>query len=354
MPIQFNSSLSSSGAFTAPSYTGSLFGTASYALFIDTASNAVSASYVPLVAGPGVFIDGMKISASVLTVNGSFPDANGNIATALTEAITGLSSSLVVSSSGDATGSLTEGTVWVISGEVAPSASLNGVSYIYDIQNGAGEWLKLSSLDQVAADNRYLMLTPQAPLAGPLSAPQGVTGSLLGTASYASVAVSASLAQSASVSFFSVTASHAISAISSSYALSASYVQLPSGSQVLFNTTGSWTVPVGSSVQSFTVAAGATYTMWLYANIPNGIITWNATATISNTNVPACGVQYCWVYTGGGTVLDITSIPDQIVGTSGSILRSVGTVSGPSNVFSFGFSNASGTSQTVYYGYTKQ
>jgi hypothetical protein len=329
MAIQFNSSLSSTGRITAPSFTGSLFGTAShvkvsgsgitvnwdrdtlqltssaspvqnasqvfisqsspglqpsgalwwntddgnlyvqtegpsgssfvaatntivgaagnaisasYATTAGTANNTVSSSYsttashligyqpVVLSAGPGISIDGYKISASVLTVNGSSPDANGNIATALTEAITGPSASLVLSSSGNITSSLTEGTVWVISGETTPNEALNGVSYIYDVQNGVGEWLKLSSLDQVTADNRYLMLTPQSPLAGPLETTWGITGSLLGTASFAqnslsasyfltSSVTSASFAQTASVARLAATASVAGAALTASFAL---------------------------------------------------------------------------------------------------------------------------------------
>ena len=170
--------------------------------------------------------------------------------------------------------------------------------------------------------------------------------------STASLAYTAILAQTASLA---ATASVARLALSSSYAVTASYVQLAPGSQVLFSTTGSWNIPVGNSVQSFTVDPGSTYTMWLYGNIPNGIIAWNATATISNTNVPVVGVQYCWVYTGGGTPLNITSIPDQFVGTSGSIMRSPGGggITLPTNTFRFGISNTSGASQTVYYGFTK-
>jgi hypothetical protein len=209
---------------------------------VGAAGNAVSASYattashligytpVVLSAGPGISIDGYKISASVLTVNGSSPDANGNISTALTEAITGPSASLVISSSGNITSSLTEGTVWVISGETTPNEALNGVSYIYDIQNGVGEWLKLSSLDQVTADNRYLMLTPQSPLAGPLETTWGITGSLLGTASFALTAntasyfitssvTSASFAQTSSVARLAATASVAGAALTASFAL---------------------------------------------------------------------------------------------------------------------------------------
>jgi hypothetical protein len=359
MPIQFNSSLSSTGPFTAPSFTGSLFGTASHVkvsgsgitvnwdrdtlqltssaspvqnasqvfvsesspglqpsgalwwnsidgnLYIQTegpsgssfvaatntivgaAGNAISASYattagtanstvsasysttashligyqpVVLSAGPGISIDGYKISASVLTVNGSSPDANGNIATALTEAITGPSASLVLSSSGDVTSSLTEGTVWVISGEITPNEALNGVSYIYDVQNGVGEWLKLSSLDQVTADNRYLMLTPQSPLAGPLETTWGITGSLLGTASFSQNALSASyfltssvtsasFAQTSSVSRLAATASVAGAALTASFALT---VAPKSGFL--------WSAPMGTpSVVGGTISGNATY-----------------------------------------------------------------------------------------------
>ena len=215
MPIQFNSSLSSTGPFTAPSFTGSLFGTASHVkvtgsgvtvnwdgdllqltasagsaqnasqvfvsesspglqpsgslwwnsvdgnlyvqaegpsgssfvaatnTIVGAAGNAVSASYVPLIAGPGISIDGMKISASVVTVNGSFPDANGNIATGLVAVLTGPSSSLIQSASGDVTASITEGTVWIVSGD--PTPSNNGLNWIYDVNpSGVGEWLVLS------------------------------------------------------------------------------------------------------------------------------------------------------------------------------------------------------------------
>ena len=50
--------------------------------------------------------------------------------------------------------------------------------------------------------------------------------------------------------------------------------------------TGTWTVPTGNSTQSITVAGNGTYVLWVRGNIPNGIIVWNATATVTNTNVP--------------------------------------------------------------------
>ena len=91
--------------------------------------------------------------------------------------------------------------------------------------------------------------------------------------------------------------------------------------------------------------------MWVNGNIPNGIVNWNATVTLSNSNVPVIGVQYGWYYLAGNQLV-LTSIPSQIVGTAGSIITtSPGTTN--SNVFTFGITNNTVTSQIVYYGYVK-
>jgi hypothetical protein len=115
---------------------------------------------------------------------------------------------------------------------------------------------------------------------------------------------------------------------------------------------GTWTVPTGNSTQSFTVDGNQTYQMWLEGNIPNGIITWNALVTVTNTNVPVLGQQFAWNYEGGGNVLLLTSIPNQIVGTAGTISNAAPAVAN-TNVFSFGINNASGSPQTVRYGWIK-
>jgi hypothetical protein len=115
--------------------------------------------------------------------------------------------------------------------------------------------------------------------------------------------------------------------------------------------TGSWTLTTGANTVSFTVTAGQSYVMWVNGNIPNGIVNWNATVTISNPNVPVIGVQYGWYYLAGNNLV-LTSIPSQIVGTAGSISTSAPAVSN-SNTFTFGITNNSGTSQIIYYGYIK-
>jgi hypothetical protein len=114
----------------------------------------------------------------------------------------------------------------------------------------------------------------------------------------------------------------------------------------------SWTLSPGANTVSFTVPAGNTYSMWVNGNIPNGIVNWNATVTISNTNVPAVGVHYGWYYPAPGNALVLTSIPNQIVGTAGAIINTV-PVTTTANTFTFGITNNSGSTAVVNYGYIK-
>jgi hypothetical protein len=122
-------------------------------------------------------------------------------------------------------------------------------------------------------------------------------------------------------------------------------------SNVAIKTTGTWTVTTGTNTYSITVPASGTYQIWVRGNIPNGIITYLATAVVTNTNVPVVGAQYAWVYNGGGTPIDFTSIPNQFVGTANTIVRSSTAPSATTNRFDFGINNTSGSSQTVYWGY---
>jgi hypothetical protein len=117
--------------------------------------------------------------------------------------------------------------------------------------------------------------------------------------------------------------------------------------------TGSWTVTPGTNNYSFTVDINNTYNLWVLGNIPNGIIVYNATVSVSNTNVPVIGYQYAWNYTGGGSPILFTSIPDQIIGTAGAISTSSPSVSTPTNTFVFGIQNNTGSNITVNYGYLK-
>ena len=123
-------------------------------------------------------------------------------------------------------------------------------------------------------------------------------------------------------------------------------------SNVATQVTGSWTVTTGTNTYSFTVSSG-TYSMWVTSNIPNGIIAWNATATVTNNNVPVVGTQYAWVYDGGGTPIDFVSIPNQFTVTANTIVRSNVAPSATTNRFDFSINNTSGGNVIVNYGYTK-
>jgi hypothetical protein len=126
-------------------------------------------------------------------------------------------------------------------------------------------------------------------------------------------------------------------------------------SNVAIKTTGSWTVTIGSANYSFTVPQNGTYTMWVRGNIPNGIIVWNATATVTNNNVPVIGQQYAWNYNSVIPMpLEITALPVQFIGTANTIISSNTYGGGPSNTFTFTVNNASGSPQTVYWGYVAQ
>lgn len=164
-------------------------------LSASLAQVAQTASYVELAAGPGISVNGLQITASVRSVNGLFP-TNGNIQTSLTATKTGLSSSLILSASGDITASLVDGLVWIVAGETGPTSGSNGLVYIY-ASSSVGAWYPVSPTDQAANDARYLMLTPQSPLAGPLNlGSQNLTNG--GTITATSFAGTASWAVSAS------------------------------------------------------------------------------------------------------------------------------------------------------------
>ena len=122
-------------------------------------------------------------------------------------------------------------------------------------------------------------------------------------------------------------------------------------SNVVSKTTGSWTVTTGTNTYSFTVPTSGTYQLWVDCNIPNGILAYNATATVTNSNVPVVGQQFAWVYNGGGTPVDFVSIPNQFVGTANTIVRSSVSPSATTNRFDFDINNTSGGNVTVRYGY---
>ena len=226
-------SLTVTGSLLAPDITGSLFGTASYAI---TASYALNSN--------------IPTSGIVTSVNGVLPSPGGNVSVALSATITGNSSSLVISSSGANTGSLTPGTLWVISGDVDPNN--NGDAYIYTTSSitGEGQWLVVAPLDVPSADARYILKNGNDSHTGSLSitGSLNMTGSITGepgvinnlTASYA---ISSSFAISSS------------RAVSSSFASTSSFVNPLNQTLTL---TGSL-ITSGSRVRNYRTVTVSTY-----------------------------------------------------------------------------------------------
>jgi hypothetical protein len=118
-------------------------------------------------------------------------------------------------------------------------------------------------------------------------------------------------------------------------------------------TRGSWTVNTGANTVSLTLAPSQSYFISVFANIPNGLLSYIAEAVISNTNVPVVGTQYAWYYTLGGSPIFFTSLPNQFIGSEGVILSSSVSPSATTNRFDFGITNNSGSSQVVNYAWLK-
>ena len=122
-------------------------------------------------------------------------------------------------------------------------------------------------------------------------------------------------------------------------------------SNVATRVTGSWTLVAGTNTVSLTVPGPGTYSIWVNGNIPNGIVTYTATAVVTNNNVPVVGSSYGWYYAAGGALV-LTAIPNQFVGTVNAISNAV-VVTTNAYDFIFGITNNSGNSAVVNYGYTK-
>jgi len=116
-------------------------------------------------------------------------------------------------------------------------------------------------------------------------------------------------------------------------------------------TTGNWELVPGVNTANISVPLNGTYSIWVKGNIPNGIVTYTATAVVTNNNVPVLGSSYGWYYAAGNALV-LTSIPTQFVGTVNNISNAV-VATTTANVFTFGITNNSGANAVVNWGYTK-
>ena len=298
-----------------------------------------TASYTPLVAGNGITVTGMTIASKLLKVNGNDPGSDGNVTVSLTGVITGLSSSLIVSSSGNYTASFTTGSIWVVSGETATAfTSSNGRAYIFTTTGSPsrGVWQQIAPLDQTAADARYLQLAGGT-MNGNISF--NPTYKLNGTASWAESASNAVNSLTASYITSSrvygpyglnsiVSASYASGSTSASYALTASYA-LNAGAGTGFPFSGS-AVITGSLLIS---GSGITITGSL--NVSGGI-----TGSLFGTS--------SWAQSSSIAISSSYALSSSYVVSSSYALSSSYVVSSSYSTFATSASYASGSTSASY------
>ena len=130
---------------------------------------------------------------------------------------------------------------------------------------------------------------------------------------------------------------------------------VPDTQTTVTKVTGQWTLAPGTSNVSFTVPFNQVVNAFVLGNIPNGIITYTGTFVVTNGNVNAVGNQYAWSYDPGAVgTLELLAIPDQIVGTSGIILKNNGTIGAgrvDANVMRFRINNKTSSNVVVNWGY---
>lgn len=338
---QYNAPDNTAGAFIVGGGTGTESGSRKNTAVFTTSSITLSSSI--FISG-SLLLNGAEVGGkgATVTITGSIPSGSANSGSLWWNETDG---NLYVQVVGPTGSTYVPATNTVAGGYYGETRTVTATGSVWNINHNLDSHTPLitvysgssvmipASIDSLDANNTRITFSGSVTGTAVLST--GIGNETTNNAVSASYATSASFARSAS------------------FATTASYVKLDAG-KVLVSETGSWTVATGQATYSFTVPDNNTYVMWMRCNIPNGIITWNATATVTNTNVPAVGTQYAWVYSGGGTPIDIVTLPIQFIGTSGSIVRSAGGgVGTTTNRFDFVLNNTSGATQTAYYGYTQ-
>lgn len=156
LPFIYRNSKGTPLTFTEGDNNLSVINTRLVATVVSDVNSPTSQS-IRFLNGAGSVLETVEIEhGNVKSVNGTTPDANGNVATTLTDVQVGLSGSIPSSAS--------NGTVYVVAGETVNTGS-NGESFIYSTD--ANQWYKLAPLDQVANDARYVLKSGDT-LTGPL------------------------------------------------------------------------------------------------------------------------------------------------------------------------------------------
>jgi hypothetical protein len=219
--LNFSSSYTT-GSFTG-SFTGSLLGTASYAENALTASyveNAQTASYVNLAQTASYILNAVSSSYSQTS---SFAQTASYVLNAISSSFASTASYVqnaqTASYATQALSSSFTSTASYVQNAQTASYVLNAISSSYALT--ASYVANASSFPYTGS----AIITGSLIVTGSIESTTGLTGSLLGTASYTNQALSSSFALTASYAAnVPATASYALQALSSSYALTASYL----------------------------------------------------------------------------------------------------------------------------------
>jgi hypothetical protein len=195
-------------------FTGSLLGTASYAATALTASNAITASYI---SGSNV----------IGTVSSSYTASIANNAYTASYVINAITSSYVNTASYALDSNLLDGKdsqAFASTGSNIYSGSQTIYSgfrlYTDAVENYSGNTLNL--FGDVKFNGNDNSVANNLSVTGSLNAPN-ITGSILGTASFANSALSASYALNSTSGSYAFSASYALNSTSASNAISSSY-----------------------------------------------------------------------------------------------------------------------------------
>ena len=250
--VDITGSLISSGSIRAlTGFTGSLLGTASYASQAATASyvlQAVSASYAYTASFAGVATSSLNANTASYLVDAGFSGSLTKLKDGTDYLLAGPNITITTSSNGS----------------VQISGSYVDIDPVYWTSNVAGNIFTTGSVD----------ITGSLVASGSIRALTGFTGSLLGTASYASQAA---------------TASYVLQAVSSSYAYTASLAGVATSS--LNANTASYLVDTGFSGSLTRLKDG---TQYLLAG-PNITVTTNSNGSIAISGSAAASSPSYWV-----------------------------------------------------------
>jgi len=275
--------LSSSYVLNSTSASYSLNATsASYALSSSFSRNSLllnnTASSIFATTGSNIFIGSQTVAGNIF-LSSSFPLVYNNDPT----------NNMLF---GFFDGSLIYGAYYQTFGnQYAALNQRGGAEFVYDVRNNANANFHISSYDGNTWTQKFLVDDNGVQITGSLIVTNGITGSLLGTSSYALSGLSSSYAlnaTSASYALNSTSASYAFNATTASFAITASYVSASNvgGLNLSRINLGTVTASVDTGTTSFSLVSGSTP---LFSVSNTGVISGSAlivsTITASNALV---------------------------------------------------------------------